>query len=200
METAYPHLTPVFAAVTITNVLPSGSAFAVRLDDGSSCYIPVNVARSVGVALGDDFTAKLVPNRFAQQPNRSPWLAVHIARATTPTPLSAPVQYAMPFEDPETEYELDPNPAVTLATQVRHTMLGGGVWTERSMYDQLSGVVPQVRGAERLAAVRNTLAQMFAAGKCAKFAMWKAPDQPTPTRVWYTCYPDRTDVDEWEEA
>ena len=187
METAYPHLTPVFATVAAISVLPSGAAFAVRLDDGSSCYIPLNVAQSVGVALGDDFTAKLVPNRFARKPDRAPWLAVHIERAAVPASRAAPVQYAMPFEEPG--HAASPEP---VASRVRDLMRGGDVWTVRSVHDELGG------GASAFTAIHAALQSMFSTGECAKFAMWRSETQRSPAREWYTCYPDRADVAEWE--
>jgi hypothetical protein len=195
METAYPHLVPIVATVVTTNVLPSGAAFGVRLDDGTSCYIPTNVARAVGATLGADFSARLVPNRFSKTDNFTPWLAIHLTRAAEGGPVQ-PVQYAMPF-GPDDAEGLD---GPTVGERVRETMRGGGVWTERTMYDHLFPGASRGTGSADYAAVRGALRQMFSAGECAKFAMWYRVDQGAPSRVWYTCYPDRADVDEWEDA
>lgn len=196
METAYPHLVPTIVTISISNVLPSGAAFGVRLDDGTSCYIPIGVANIVCPRLGDDFAAKLVPNRFTKAENPTPWLAVHLSRAApAPGPVQ-PVQYAMPFENPDDE---DPEP-LPVADRVRAVMQGGGVWTDRLMYDHLFPGATRGTGSADFLAVRTALQQMFTDGECAKFAMWHKAGQGLPSRIWYTCHPDRADVDEWEDT
>ena len=199
METAYPHLTTVLATVTITSMLPSGAAFATRHDDRSDCYVPVNVARAVGGGVGDDFVAKLVPNRFARHPGRAPWLITHLSSTSAPKAMAVPVQYAIPFEDDCPDADADPEPMPTLPDRVRQTMQDGGVWTTRTMYEALFPGAAGRSGAADYAAVQAALQNMFAAGECAKFAMWRTCGQGHPTRVWYTCYPERADVDEWED-
>jgi hypothetical protein len=195
METAYPHLVPIVVTVSVSNVLPSGAAFGVRLDDGTSCYIPVGVANIVRPRLGDDFTAKLVPNRFTRVENPTPWLAVHLSRTTVVGGPVQPVQYAMPFEVPEDTADLP-----SIEERVRQVMKDGGVWTDRTMYDHLFPGAAQGPGAVNFLAVRSAMQSMFGAGECAKFAMWHRVGQGQPSRIWYTCHPDRADVDEWEDV
>jgi hypothetical protein len=194
METAYPHLVPPAAIISVSNILPSGAAFGVRLDDGTSCYIPLRVASTQSLRLGDDFLAKLVPNRFTKEDNRTPWLAVHLTRSTVAAP-AYPVQYAMPFEEGAGDPELPP-----IEDRVRVAMQSGGVWTDRTMFDHLFPGATRGTGSADFLTVRNALRQMFTDDECAKFAMWHRAGQGHPSRVWYTCYPDRADVDEWEEA
>jgi hypothetical protein len=186
MEIARPFMVPVLATVTVSNVLPSGAAFAVRNDDGTSCYVPTKVGRAVSAKLGSDFVAKLVPNTLTPTTSRVPWLAIHLADAApTGAPLP-PIQYDMPFEYP-------PEGKVTpVIDRVRALMQGGDVWTVRSLHDELGG------GADVFAATQAALAFMFSTGECAKFAMWHSAIQRTPTREWYTCHPERADVAEWE--
>ena len=199
MENAYLPLVPAVAAVVIANVLPSGAAFAVRMDNGENCYVPVNVARAVGLDIGSEFTARLVPNRFSDKSERTPWLAVHLASPTQPVPVTRAVQYAMPFE----QFELDeqPEPATpTVADRVRYVMKKGGVWTLGTMFEELFPGRTRGDGLSDYNAISAALRGMHAKGDCAKFQLWRSSDQSKPSREWFTCYPEKADVDEWEEV
>lgn len=197
MEHAYPHLVPVETALVIANVLPSGSAFGVRMDNGENCYIPVNVATTTQVSVGMEVTAKLVPNRFPDKAERTPWLTVFLSRNPTPTKGSVPVQYAMPFE----QFDIEPSPPVvpTMADRVRSTMRKGGVWTVSSLYSELVPGKVRTDGLSEYNAISAAVRAMYAKGECAKFQLWRNSDQSKPSREWFTCHPDRADVDEWEE-
>jgi hypothetical protein len=198
MDKTYPTLTPTSSIVVVANVLPSGAAFAVRLDDGGNCYIPVSVATVAGITLGAELTAKLVPNRFPDKSDRTPWLVVHLSRV----PVSAaskpmPVQYAMPFD--QFDLELAGKPELTVADRVRTTLTGGGVWTMGTLFD---GLFPGKTRGDSIAeynAISGAVRAMYAKGECAKFQLWRSSDQSKPSREWFTCYPEKADVDDWEE-
>lgn len=196
MEQAYPHLVPVEASLVIANVLPSGSAFGVRMDNGENCYIPVNVANATQITVGMEITAKLVPNRFPDKADRTPWLTVFLSRNPSPVKASVPVQYAMPFE----QFDIVPAaPAEpSMADKVRRTMRKGGVWTVSSLYSELVPGKVRVEGLTEYNSISAAVRAMYAKGECAKFQLWRSSDQSKPSREWFTCYPDRADVDEWE--
>ena len=190
-------LVPAMAQVVVATKLPSGCVFVVRTDDGSNAYVPVNVAKAVSAEVGDTFEASLVPNRFPDKSSRCPWLAVHLSRSSKPAPVSQPVQYVMPFQ----QFDLntaEPAP-VSIAERVRQCMEGGGVWTVSTMYMELFPSKTRGVGTSEYNAVSAALRSMFAAGKCSKFQLWRTHDQSKPSREWFTCYPERADVDEWEE-
>lgn len=200
MEHAYPHLAPVDASLVVSNVLPGGAAFGVRMDTGESCYIPMSIAMATRVAIGAEVIAKLVPNRFIDKADRTPWLVVYLTHSAAPTLPAVPVQYTMPFE----EFDIGRAPASVpepepVAAQVRRLMKGGGVWTTASLFAEL---VPDKRRADSITtynAVSAAVRGMFDKGECAKFQLWRGPKQSKPSREWFTCYPGRADVDEWEE-
>jgi hypothetical protein len=197
MDTNYPHLIPTETVVVIANVLPSGAAFGVRLDDGDNCYIPVNVASATSAAIGDEFRARLVPNRYPDKSERTPWLAVHITRIapTTPQPAQRSVQFGMPFD----QFDIRPSgvPLPTIADRVRTLMTGGGVWTMATLFEEL---MPGKSRGDSIAdynAISAAVRGMYAKGECAKFQLWRSSDQSKPSREWFTCHPERADVDEW---
>lgn len=64
--------------VLISNVLTTGTAFAVLADDMTqSVFIPSKTASEHGLQPGDRVQAILVPN--PTRPDKTPWLAVSIA-------------------------------------------------------------------------------------------------------------------------
>jgi hypothetical protein len=76
--------------ITITNVLPSGSAFGSTLTEPrEAVFIPSQVARSVQVTPGMAVLAVLVPNVLHRE--RTPWLANTLRRDSKAAPMSADV-------------------------------------------------------------------------------------------------------------
>lgn len=65
-----------FTDITITNILASGTGFAVRNDDMTSVFISSKVAAQVTLNVGDNMRAILAPNH--REPERTPWLAIRI--------------------------------------------------------------------------------------------------------------------------
>lgn len=190
-------LIPTTATIVVANILPSGPAFAVRLDDGANCYIPVNVARSVSLTVGIELEAKLVANRYPDKADRTPWLAVHITPTTTPTTITRAVQYAMPFEQFD---EVAPKgvPVMSTYDKVRAVLKEGGVWTLAAMFEEVFPGKTRGEGMQDYNAVSAAMRKMFADNECSKFSFWRTSEQVKPGRDWFTCYPDRADVDEWE--
>jgi hypothetical protein len=68
----------------------------------------------------------------------------------------------------------------------------GGVWTVDDLAAEL--------GTGNKAAIKGALQAMYMRGDCAKFQMLWASDGGRPTMEWFTCYPEKADVDEWVEA
>ena len=195
-------LVPTTATVVVANILPSGPAFAVRLDDGANCYIPVNVARSIKLAVGTELEAKLVANRYPDKADRTPWLAVHVSPVTATAPKAPaaavrPVQYAMPFDEFD---EVAPKgaPMVSVYDRVRAVLKEGGVWTLATMFEEVFPGRTRGDGMQDYNAVSSAMRKMFADNECSKFSFWRTSEQVKPGRDWFTCYPDRADVDEWE--
>lgn len=192
-------LIPTTATIVVANILPSGPAFAVRLDDGANCYIPVNVVRSIKLTVGSELEAKLVANRYPDKADRTPWLAVHVAPVKVPVPLATarPVQYAMPFDQFD---EAVPTSALQVSTydKVRAVMKEGGVWTLAAMFEEVFPGRTRGDGLADYNAVSAAMRKMFADNEASKFSFWRTSEQVKPGRDWFTCYPDRADVDEWE--
>ena len=193
----FPMMVPTETAVVVANVLPSGAAFVVRLDNGDNCYVPVSVATASVIMVGDELAAKLVPNRFPDKAERTPWLTVYLSRPAPTVENPKPVQYAMPFNQFDMPAAAPAVPPV--AVRVRKTMEKGGVWTVSSLFEELFPGKTRGEGLNDYNAVSTALRSMFADGGCAKFQLWRSPNQSKPGREWFTCYPQKADVDEWEE-
>jgi len=73
-----------------TNMLDTGTAFALRGDTGEQVFIPASVSTRAGLSIGDTATATIIPNH--QHGDRTPWFAIHIEPVGEPTdaPAAAP--------------------------------------------------------------------------------------------------------------
>lgn len=180
---------PTRVNVVIANVLSSGAAFACRMDDGVNCYVPVNVSNSVNAKIGDQFIAMIVPNRYTDKLDRTPWLVVHLA---------VPEQGALPLPVPPAPPK-PVTPVLSVYDRVTATMKAGGVWTVATMFEELFPDGTREGNLQDYNAVSSALRKMFEEGNCAKFAMWRTSGQSKASREWFTCYPEKADVDEWEE-
>jgi hypothetical protein len=165
--------------IVVVNRLDSGTSFGVTLDEpAESVFIPARVAEAAKAEVGDRFIALLVPNTI--QPDRTPWMA---ARIDTALPL------------PQVD---GPAALASTADRVRATMLAGGVWTLGEMFEDLFPGASRGASLQDYNAISAALRAMYAKGECAKFQLWRSADQTKPGREWFTCYPERADVDEWE--
>ena len=196
-----PHtvLIPVETRIVVANVLPSGAAFAVRVDNGDNCYIPSTVSSIVDAYIGMEVMARLVPNRFDDKRDKTPWLVVFMQEVSSNVAsANAAVQYSMPFDAFEDEaFSLPVSP--TTYDLVFSVIRQGGVWTLKSMFDDVSAAEVRNSRIHTYDAVAAALRKLFEDGKCSKFALWKRAGNTAPTREWFTCFPDRADVDEWDE-
>ena len=173
--------------IIITHILPTGTAFAVTKEKPvESIFIPGTVARGTGVVVGQEVSAILVPN--AHQPERTPWLA---ARIDLLPPAGASLPDAPKPPEP---------PKLSIAERVHEVMQESGVWTVASMFEELFPGADKSAGIKEYNAISSAMRAMFARGDCAKFQLWRSPDQTKPGREWFTCYPEKADVDEWVEA
>lgn len=175
-----------YSKVTVTNTIPSGAAFAVKHGTGESCYIPASLTFTTKVQPGDIVDAILIENPNEDVKNRTPYM-VRFIKPDVARTASAPV--AMGFD------------AAGCAAHVRERMLEGGVWTVASMFSDYMDDPDAQRTDNQQAytAVSNTLRKMFNDGECAKWAMWAKASQTKPSREWFSCYPNKVDVDEWSD-
>jgi len=195
-----PHtiMIPVETRIVVANVLPSGAAFAVRIDNGENCYIPSKVSAIADAYIGMEVMARLVPNRFDDKRDKTPWLVVFMQEVSSSSAKdSVAVQYSMPFDAFEDEaFSLPVSP--TTYDLVYSVIRLGGVWTVKTMFADVSAAVVRNSRIHTYDAVSAALKKLFEDGQCSRFAMWKRAGD-TPTREWFTCFPDRADVDEWDE-
>jgi hypothetical protein len=170
-------------SILITHILPTGTAFAVTKEKPTEAvFIPGTVARLTDVVVGQEVLALLVPN--AHQPDRTPWLAAKLE--------------TVPHAGVEITTLSPKGPSI--ADRVHEVMRESGVWTVASMFDELFPGRDKSAGIKEYNAISSALRAMFARGDCAKFQLWRSPDQTKPGREWFTCYPEKADVDEWVEA
>ena len=167
--------------ITITNILPTGTAFAATVGNHpEAVFVPGKVAAATGIVVGQRVMALLVPNTF--KPDSTPWMAARIDMAAA------------------NSEPLEPMVHMPVSERVRAELKRGGVWTLADLYSHLFPGDTRGKGLRDYTAISNTLRTMFAKGECAKFQMWRTADQSKPSREWFTCYPERADVDEWVEA
>jgi hypothetical protein len=87
-----------------TNIIDSGSGFAIETETGDVVYIPVSVTRASGIQVGEVTMARLVPNTNAKS-GSTPLMAIQIISgaqgprseerapsAPTPAPAPAPAR------------------------------------------------------------------------------------------------------------
>jgi len=171
------------SSLTITNLIESGAAFAVRHGTGDTCYIPASVAFTSGLKAGDVVTAALVPNPNELARERTPFMARYVAPKVTPVdPLDVIAN------DWDKKQPID---------FIRDTLKEGGVWTTDTMHARYNLEYDIKIAADD---VRRLLSALFQEGACARFTMVMGPRQLNPSREWYTAYPDRADVDEFDEV
>jgi hypothetical protein len=70
------------ATIIVTNILPTGTTFAVLADTMESVFVNASVSKFAGLKVGETVQAEIVPNH--QQPDRTPWQATKIMRNATP--------------------------------------------------------------------------------------------------------------------
>jgi hypothetical protein len=82
-----------------------------------------------------------------------------------------------------------PAGADDLAPALRDVLSRGGVWTLADLAEQISAPVSHADAA---------LEHLYDAGEVSKFVLFRKSGMKAD-KVWYTAFPDRADVDEWEE-
>lgn len=173
--------------IVATNVLTTGTAFAVTQGDTpQNVFIPGILARKHGVRPGEEFDAVLVPNLAAAE--RTPWMAVTLARASD----EPPVQIDLPLPEPEPE-DFDgapgshmfrvPNP---VRDRVLEVLRSGGVWSVKSMYEHLRGETPAAEGMKLYSACNNAMRSLYNAGLCYMVEVRRA-ESSRATHLWFTC-------------
>ena len=165
---------PNKATITVTNQLESMSSFAVRMDgvDGA-VFIPAKIATALKLGIGDTVEALLVPN--TTQADRTPWLAIRVE----------------PVKAQTSDYPI--------IERVKDVMKEGGVWNQSRMFEELFPNGDRATNLDEYNAISAAFRSIFNSGGCSKFQLWRAAGQSKSSREWFTCFPDRADVDEWAE-
>jgi hypothetical protein len=70
------------ATIIVTNILPTGTTFALLADTMESVFVNASVSKFAGLQVGETVQAEIVPNH--QQPDRTPWQATKIMRNAAP--------------------------------------------------------------------------------------------------------------------
>ena len=70
------------ADIIVTNILPTGTTFALLADTMESVFVNASVSKFSGLQVGETVQAEIVPNH--QQPDRTPWQATKIMRNAAP--------------------------------------------------------------------------------------------------------------------
>ena len=70
------------ATIIVTNILPTGTTFALLADTMESVFVNASVSKFSGLQVGETVQAEIVPNH--QQPDRTPWQATKIMRNAAP--------------------------------------------------------------------------------------------------------------------
>jgi hypothetical protein len=67
------------STIIVTNILPTGTTFALLADTMESVFVNASVSKFAGLQVGETVQAEIVPNH--QQPDRTPWQATKIMRS-----------------------------------------------------------------------------------------------------------------------
>ena len=188
--------TPTFDLLTITNEIHTGSAFAVRHSTGESCFVPAAIMHRTGLQIGDTAEGLLIDNPNRDVAQRTPYLVRFIKMESLPRP--APVYApAPPVPAPKPVFS-----AEEVETFVRKHMNAGGVWSVGRLFEEYMNDPDASRDDNPQAynAISSTLRKMFEHDECAKWSMWTKASQSKPGKEWFSCYPERADVDEWAET
>lgn len=183
-----------YSAVTITNSIPSGAAFAIKHGTGDACYIPATVMFTSNAKPGDVVEALLVDNPNDEVRDRTPYMARYIKAMQLELPLPNPAPAPITPQTPafnRTEVE----------AHVRMAMKEGGVWTTLTMFRDYMLDEDAVRedNVQAYNAVSTALRKMFDEDECAKWSMWSRKSQTKVGREWFSCYPQNVEVAEWED-
>lgn len=99
-----------YVTVIVTNLLPTGTSFAVREDTGEQVFIPASVSKACGLQVSQIAKAILIPNR--KEAADVPWMAP-VVKVDADTNVMAPdaVQKALDaFDYPVTAEEAGCDP------------------------------------------------------------------------------------------
>lgn len=183
--------TSLYTTITVTNEIATGAAFGIKHGTGESCFIPASIMFTTKLRPGDTAEAVLIPNPNELVAHRTPHMVRFVKpRTDTQTPPAPqPVKMVPVFNPAEVE------------KFVRDHMKAGGVWTVSSLFEDYLKDPEAVREDHPQAynAVSNTLRKMFDNDECAKWSMWTKASQSKPGREWFSCYPNKADVAEWED-
>ena len=180
----------MYKNLTITNIIASGSGFAVSLDSGASCFVPPRVMQACGAQIGETVEAMVIDNPTVDMANRTPFMATYVKPADTTR------------SEPADTYTLSTASPSDAAKFTRDVMREGGVWTVALMMEEYVSEHPDLTAEEKAYAyttISNTLRAMFRAEQCSKWAMWGKASQPKPSREWFSCHPKDVDVVELED-
>ena len=133
------------------SIIPSGSAFGIRMDTGDSVFIPASLTESIYLREGEIVEAILVPNKH--KGSTTDWMAVRVSRTEEPKP--------------------QPKPAMTIDDRAYSTIkISDGYLTTAEMAELL--------GTDTTIA-HNALLRLFNQGKIAKADVYGSGGQSRPS-------------------
>jgi hypothetical protein len=181
-----------WTTLTINNAIPSGAAFGYDQTTGVSCFIPASVMFNTGAQIGETVEALLIDNPNLAARARTPYMVQYLQPTS---------RQAAPTVTPRAAPNVAPsNQTVNLPAFVRDRMRNGGVWTVNSLLDEYREDPTSILiGIEHeTSIVSATLHTMFANSECAKWVLYTNGSQIMAREEWFSCYPEKVDVDEWE--
>jgi hypothetical protein len=163
--------TPKLDTVLVTRVGPMmGYAFGVATD-GLAVFISAGLAKRLGVTPGDRVEGAIVPNK--NKPDATPWYLREGIVTSAGEQRAADIEALISVLDTE-----------------------GGAWNRTELADRLDDQEQPWEHYE----IRATAAMEVAhkAGQVSKIVLFSHESEERT--VWYTRYPDRIDVDEFDDS
>lgn len=158
------------SSITVTGVTTSGG-FATAECDGQGVYISRSAVKRLRLQPGDTYEADLVPNKA--QPDKTPWFAMHV---------------------------IDPQCSVTnlLPSDVlEHLLSAGDAWTARDVCEVFLDREPSESDEREMHRLLDTL--FLSRRGVAKIMLYSEVGAGGASRTWFTAYPERIDVGEFED-
>lgn len=138
-----------------------------------------------GVTLGEEPAAVFIPQKVAASCN----LDIGDEAMAQMVPNMREAERTPLFAIRVTREPVGERPA-DIHTAVLRKLKGGGVWLPKHM-------AANMNCDEATAAA--TMGAIFASGGCSKFTLHVSNNSGPPRTEWFTCYPEKADVDEWVE-
>jgi|FLOH01.1.fsa_nt_gi hypothetical protein len=183
----------IFETATIINIIHTGAAFGVLHGTGANCYIPAMVL-GTDLEVGAEVSVLLVDNPNEDARYRTPYMVRFVRRAPFD---SDPNKISISLAAPDPVFD-----RAGVEAHVRAKMNAGGVWKVLTMFQDYMGNDEATRedNLQAYNTVSAILRKMHDSAECAKWSFWAKGAQSKPSREWFSCYPQKIEVAEWEDA